>query len=87
MFGPMGSLSVIEGYSKNKTLMDDQYFGAPTETMTQSNSTLQKLQLEAFTSLIIRGKMEQFDEFVTKWKQLGGDKITQEVNTWFAAQK
>jgi putative aldouronate transport system substrate-binding protein len=87
MYGPQGALSVIEGYFNNKTLMDDQYFGAPTETMTQSNSTLQKLQMEAFTSLIIRGSMVQFDEYVAKWKQLGGDKITEEVNTWYAAQK
>ncbi|CAK4858057.1 unnamed protein product [Aphanomyces euteiches] len=87
MYGPQGALSVIDGYSKNKTLMDDQYFGAPTATMTQSNSTLKKLQIEAFTSLIIRGKMDEFDQFVAKWKQLGGDKITEEVNTWFAAQK
>ncbi|WP_227013467.1 extracellular solute-binding protein [Paenibacillus psychroresistens] len=87
MYGPLGSLSVIDGYSKNKTLMDDQYFGAPTTTMTQSNSTLKKLQIEAFTSIIIRGKMEEFDQYVTKWKQLGGDKITEEVNTWFATQK
>jgi putative aldouronate transport system substrate-binding protein len=80
MFGPNGSLSVIEGYSKNKQLMDDQYYGAPTATMTQSNSTLQKLQLETFTSIIIRGKMDEFDQFVAKWKQLGGDKITEEVS-------
>jgi putative aldouronate transport system substrate-binding protein len=87
MYGPLGALSVIDGYSKNKTLMDDQYFGAPTTTMTQSSSTLKKLQIEAFTSIIIRGNLDEFDQFVAKWKQLGGDKITEEVNTWFAAQK
>ncbi len=88
MFGPGGALSVIEGYFKNNLLMNDQFFGAPTATMGDSNTTLQKLQMEEFTTMIIRGTSDgAFEQFVSKWKSLGGDKITREVNEWAAAQK
>ncbi|MGG3280993.1 hypothetical protein [Paenibacillus solani] len=40
---------------------------------------------ETFTK-IIRGaaSVDEFDQFVLNWKNLGGDQITQEVNEWYA---
>lgn len=88
MYGPGGSLSVINGYSGNNQIMDDQYFGAPTETMGEKNATLSKLQLVTFTEIIMENKpIDEFDNYVANWKKLGGDKITKEVNDWMAKQK
>lgn len=86
MYGPAGSLSVIDGYSKNAQLVDDAYFGAPTQGMTDNNATLQKLQLEVFTRIIMGGSIDEFDQFVTQWNDLGGNTITGEVNAWQASQ-
>ncbi|WP_256757345.1 extracellular solute-binding protein [Cohnella sp. WQ 127256] len=87
MYGEKGSLSVIEGYFKNQSLMNDEFFGAPTQTMIDNNATLQKLQLETFTRIIMGDSIDKFDEYVKKWKQLGGDEITKELNEWALAQK
>lgn len=59
----------------------------PTPTMVAMGATLQKLVQETFIG-IIRGNKpaSEFDSFVNQWKQLGGDKITQEVNTWWQKQ-
>jgi putative aldouronate transport system substrate-binding protein len=86
MYGPEGSLGVIDGYSKNMQFMDDAYFGAPTQGMTDNNATLQKLQLETFTRIIMGGSVDDFDKFATQWSNLGGKTITDEVNAWQASQ-
>jgi putative aldouronate transport system substrate-binding protein len=86
MYGPEGSLGVIDGYSKNMQFMDDAYFGAPTQGMTDNNATLQKLQLETFTRIIMGGSVDDFDKFATQWSSLGGKTITDEVNAWQASQ-
>jgi len=82
MYGPEGSLAVIEGYAKNGNLTDDAYFGAPTQGMTDNNATLQKLQLETFTRIVMGGSLDDFDAFVAQWNDLGGKTITGEVNEW-----
>ncbi|WP_167746993.1 extracellular solute-binding protein [Cohnella luojiensis] len=86
MYGPEGSLSVLQGYSSNGNLVDDAYFGAPTQGMTDNKATLQKLQLETFTRIIMNGSIDEFDKFVTQWSDLGGQTITDEVNEWQATQ-
>ncbi|MFD0674728.1 extracellular solute-binding protein [Cohnella sp. GCM10027633] len=86
MYGPEGSLSVIDGYSKGGNLVNDAYFGAPTQGMTDNNATLQKLQLETFTRIIMGGSIEDFDKFAKQWNDLGGKIISDEVNEWQAAQ-
>ena len=87
MYGAGGSLSIINDAVKNKNIMDDQYFGAPTQTMVEKNATLLKLQLEVFTEIIMGGSINEFDKFTNNWKTLGGNQITQEVNAWAAKQK
>ncbi|WP_217492841.1 extracellular solute-binding protein [Bacillus sp. FJAT-27264] len=82
MYGEKGSLSVLESYSKNNTLQNDLFFGAPTDGMTEHNATLQKQQLETFTQIVMGGDLNQFDRFAENWKALGGSAITKEVNEW-----
>ncbi|NBD27748.1 extracellular solute-binding protein [Paenibacillus glycinis] len=86
MYGPGGSLSVLDGYSKNGQFVDDAYFGAPTQGMTDNEATLQKLQLETFTRIIMGGSIDEFDKFVAQWNDLGGSTITGEVNDWQASR-
>ena len=63
----------------------DNFVSAPTETMIDRWATLQELQLNTFTRIIV-GDLDVddgFGEFVKSWKSLGGDKITAEISTWY----
>lgn len=82
MYGPEGSLNILDKYMQNGAIMDNQFYGAPTQTMVDRDATLQKQQVQTFTGIIMGGSIDQFDEFVTDWHKLGGEKITQEVNDW-----
>lgn len=63
----------------------DQFWGVMTPTMLQKKSTLDKLQLETYTKILLgSASVDTFDQFVLDWKKLGGDAITQEVNDWAA---
>jgi len=80
MFGENGSLSVINGYAKSKNFLVNAFYGSATPTMAEKNVTLDKLQLETFTEIIMGGDISLFDKFVEDWGKLGGTQITQEVN-------
>lgn len=82
MFGPGGTLTVIDSYDQAGRVMNDQYFGAPTATMSEKKSTLEKLQLTEFTNIIMGAPIENFDAFVENWNALGGEQMTAEVNEW-----
>ncbi|MCQ6559426.1 extracellular solute-binding protein [Paenibacillus mendelii] len=63
-------------------------FGGQTETMSAKWSTLDKLEKETFTKIILGySDISAFDEFVEKWNALGGKKITEEVNRDLSAQQ
>lgn len=56
-------------------------FTGTTPTMEQSNTTLTDLQTKVFLEIIMGKKdLSEFDNFVTQWNKLGGEKITEEVN-------
>ena len=82
MFGPDGSLSVIDKYFQDGHVVVNAFYGTSTDTMTQKMSTMGKQQLTDFTSIILGESADKFDAFVENWKKLGGDTITQEVNDW-----
>ena len=85
MYGPTGSLSVINGYVADGNVLTNNYYGAPTDGMAEKNATLQKLQLETFTKIITgSADINEFDEYVKNWNNLGGSQITDEVNEWLA---
>lgn len=85
MFGPGGSLSVIDKYFKDGHVKVDAFYGTATDTMTQRMSTLGKQQLTDFTAIILGESADKFDTFVENWNKLGGETITQEVNDWLAS--
>lgn len=62
--------------------------GADLGTSGGANNQLGTLCVETFTGIITGQKpLTAFDEFVTTWTKLGGDKVTAEVNDWYQTQK
>jgi len=81
-------LSVLDYYLSNGLGQADRFYGSKTDAMVDKQSTLEKLQLESFTKIVMgAASIDAFDQFVSDWKKLGGDAITQEVNDWYAANQ
>ncbi|MFC9708766.1 extracellular solute-binding protein [Paenibacillus sp. NPDC056933] len=81
-YGSSGAFSIANGYERNGQLLYDQFTGGITDTMIDRQMILNNLQLEAYLNIILGRPIEEFDQFVTNWKRLGGDQITAEVNAW-----
>ncbi|MFS0726764.1 extracellular solute-binding protein [Paenibacillus sp. 1P07SE] len=81
VFGELGSYSVIDYYEQNGMGIYNKYQGAATKTMSDKMASLDKMQEETFTKIIMgQAPLEAFDKFAEDWKKLGGDQITAEVN-------
>lgn len=87
VFGEESSYTVINNYKKDNLLKKDEMYLAPTPTMVQKKSTLDKMSDEMITKVILGASVDEFDKFVGDWKKLGGDEITKEINDTFAARK
>ncbi|TLS53187.1 extracellular solute-binding protein [Paenibacillus antri] len=82
-FGEGGAFDVVNQYMQANNVLVNAFYGTPTETMAQVGATLQQLEMEVFTKIIMgAAPIDDFDKFVADWGKLGGDKITQEVNDW-----
>ncbi|WP_178022969.1 extracellular solute-binding protein [uncultured Paenibacillus sp.] len=85
VFGAEGSYSVIDYYNNEKLGIYSEFQGAATPTMAQKMSSLEKMQDETFTKIIMgQSPISAFDDFVEDWMKLGGEQITNEVNEWYA---
>lgn len=85
---PNGALWTVDGYVRNKQLQTPLFYGAPTDSITSKQSTLDQMTLETFTKIIMgEAPVSDFDKFVENWRKLGGDAITQEVNEWYNENK
>jgi len=82
MYGPHGSLAILNSYIRGGKTYDNHYFGPSTDTMTQADAILSQTQLQVFTEIIIGGDISKFDQYVNDWTSLGGTAITEEVNRW-----
>ncbi|MBP1993775.1 extracellular solute-binding protein [Paenibacillus eucommiae] len=72
----------------NGLVQSQEFFGAPTATMSEKGAILEKMMMETFTKIIMgESKIDEFDTFVNNWHKLGGDQITREVNDWAAQRK
>ncbi|WP_274649551.1 extracellular solute-binding protein [Paenibacillus humicola] len=68
--------------------LNSEFYGAPTPTMVTKKASLDTLEQQEFTKIIMgAAPIDEFDKFVADWKKLGGDQITQEVNDWKAQHK
>jgi len=80
--GEQSAMAITEYYEKNNLMKVNEFYASPTPTMMDKWSTLTKLESEVFTKIIMGESIDGFDAFVKKWKSLGGDEISQEVNNW-----
>ncbi|MFD0958054.1 extracellular solute-binding protein [Paenibacillus chungangensis] len=64
------------------------FMGAPTPSMIENMSSLEKLRTETFTKMIV-GELpvDAFDEFVKEYNAKGGEVITQEVQQWYMSSR
>jgi len=74
-------------YHKKDQFNMTEFISGPTPAMVEKEATLLKMELEAFTKIVMgESSIDTFDEFVANWKNLGGDKITEEVAKWKASK-
>jgi putative aldouronate transport system substrate-binding protein len=87
VFGTPGSFDVINEYVKANNMIYDGFYGAPTPTMVEKNASLQKLEEEVFTKIVMGQSLDTLDKYIEDWKKLGGDQITKEINEWAEKNK
>lgn len=80
-FGKDSSWSVTDQYETEKRVLLSGYAGAPTPTMVEKKTTLDKMQNELVVKIIMgQAEVSAFDKFTTDWLALGGQAITDEIN-------
>lgn len=88
IYGPEGAFGVLSEYQKAGLLQHEMFVGAPGEVMTERFTTLETMQDEVFTKIILgEAPIEDFDKFVEDFYKLGGTEITAEVNEWYQSVK
>lgn len=85
-FGPDSSGAIAIQYDENNQYKPDQFITTPTPAMVKKKPTLEKLEDEMIHKIMQGASLDEFDAFVEKWKKLGGDEITEEVNEWYKGQ-
>lgn len=81
--GPNGSTVILERIAGDLGLLN-RFYGPPTPTMAEKLPTLETMESERITKIIMGESIDTFDKFVEDWYQLGGTKIVEEVNQWAA---
>ena len=87
IYGPTGAFSIIDQYEKKDQLLYESFVGPPTDTMIDKQLILSDLQNETYLNIILGRPINEFAQFVDNWYKLGGDKITDEVNQWYAKRE
>jgi len=88
LYGPEGSLKVLDKYVTENLTKPTQFIGPPTKSQAKIAPILKTMELEKFTKIILgQDTVESFDKFVDDWKKLGGDTWTNEVNEWADSNK
>ncbi len=88
IYGENGAFQYGVKYLENDQFLFESYAGFTTETMVERLATLKSLEKEVFVKLIMgAAPIDDFDKFVSDWKQLGGEQITKELNEWYDTLK
>jgi putative aldouronate transport system substrate-binding protein len=88
IYGPQGVFRWGLPYFVNNLFYREKFTGAPTKTMVERKTTLDKMEKEEFIRIIMGdAPIEEFDKFVNDWNKLGGAEITREVNEWARSEK
>lgn len=81
-----GSWALTRKIKEEQAYVSNEFYGVPTPTQVERGAQLDKLMQETFTKIIMGAPISDFDKFVTSWKSLGGDKVTQEINDWYTKE-
>ena len=77
--GPNGAVPILESVLEDRGMLN-RFYGTPTPTMAAKLPTLQTMETEMITKIIMGDSIELFDQFVEDWYDLGGTEIVDEVN-------
>lgn len=84
IYGPEGTQSILHYYESQEVYQFSEFYGAATPTMATNQQTLDTMEEEVFTKIIMGASpIDEFDAFVKQWHDLGGADITDEVNEWY----
>ena len=78
---------MIEQYVNSGSYITNKFYGTPTDAMNKYMSTLEAMEAEVFTSIIMGEDISAFDKYVEDFFKLGGTEITDEVNAWYESVK
>ncbi len=78
--GPDGAFPIIREYIDNEQIMLTGITGVDPADYALIKSTLQTLEDDYFTRIIMGESIDSFDQFVEDWKALGGETSTASVN-------
>lgn len=88
MFKENGSMKVSVDYFQNNEVLYNSFYGIPGPVQTERGSTLQALEDETYTKIIMgQEPVDYFDTFVQQWKSSGGDEVAKEINGWYSNLK
>lgn len=88
IYGVNGVYNNLKKNQADGALMVEKFVGAPTPTMVERKTTLEKMEKEEFVKIIMgESPIDAFDTFVENWNKLGGEAITKEVNEWYDSVK
>ncbi|CAK4870528.1 unnamed protein product [Aphanomyces euteiches] len=76
----VGSFSILQKLFDEGNVLETEYRGVDTPTMAEKKATLEKLEKETITKIIMGASLAEFDKMVDSWNKLGGEAITKEMN-------
>lgn len=80
------AFAAINEMQKSGRILVNAFVGAPTDTMSEKMSTLEKMRDEIYVKIILgESDISEFDQFVDDFNKLGGAEITEEVAQWKAS--
>ena len=88
IYGINGVLGNLKSYKANGQLLPEKFVGASTNTMAEKKAVMDMMEKEVFIKIIMgESPIEEFDKFVDDWYKIGGEEITNEVNSWYDSIK
>lgn len=83
-YGASSSCGISNMRQDNNYLHYSLFSGTSGTVGTEIGSTLNDMQVEAFTKIIMgQEPVDYFDTFVSQWIAAGGDRLTAEVSQWY----
>ncbi len=85
LFGdPLRYQGILVNVDSKQYSMPDKFISIPTKTMVTRWENLMTNESQTFTKIVYGDlPIDEFDNFVKRWKSSGGDEITKEVNEWY----